>query len=874
MELKDYQQTVLDTLDAYLDELLTQQAKAEKVRKANEAVTDPDLILPVPDSTARAWERMKEQNRLPPFRAGIAYSARKDGVGEDVPDICLKLPTGGGKTLLAASAVSRIMGRYLRRNYGFVLWIVPNEAIYAQTKKHLSNREHAYRQILDRAAAGRVKFLEKTDPLNKLDVESHLCVMLLMLQAANRETKETLRLFRDRGSVHGFFPPADDVLTHFKLLGQVKNLSCYGNRDNMGAVTHDSLGNVLRVLRPVVVMDEGHRSYTASAMATLYDFNPSFVLELSATPQDRAKDTPPKYANWLADVRGVELQREEMIKLPINVKVKAGDDWRDCLSESLEHLKVLQAHAEKLRANTARYIRPILLVQVERTGKDQRESQYIHSEAVREFLLSLGMDQSEIAIKTAEKNELNQPENIDLLSETCPVRVIITKQALQEGWDCPFAYVLCTLAANRNLKAMTQLVGRILRQPGALYTGDPLLNECYVFCHHAKTKDVIDAIKEGLEQDGMADVAGQIRETDPNAKKEAGKRKLPRREKFKTLDIYLPLVNWVDDGEARPLDYERDVLSRLDWLELNLKSLAEQLATEVEAERSQMVRLSLVPEPGREFLEQSKVQNIQESALFDPVYATRLIVDIVPNAWVARAMIGDLLKALDQRGFDDVKLGAASSYILEELRKWLIQQRDALAEKQFIGDVNEGRIQFRLRADRALWQMPKEIETDRLANAPQLPRNSGGPVERSMFTPVYRDDFNSDEADFACYLDELQALRWWHRNVAKAGSYWIQGWKKHKVYPDFIFAHERQGKTDLIRVWETKGDQLEGNLDTQYKRKVLEIASKHYRAEDGVKAGRLELVGRAGETVECDLVLMSEWKTEVSKRLRPNADSN
>jgi type III restriction enzyme len=864
MELKEYQQTVLDTLDSYLDELLTQQAKAEKIRQANKVETDPDLIRQVPDFPARAWERLKEQNRLPPFRAAISYSPRKDGLGDDVPDICLKVPTGGGKTLLAASAVSRIMGRYLRRNYGFVLWIVPNEAIYAQTKKQLNNREHPYRQILDRAAAGRVKFLEKSDPLNKLDVESNLCVMLLMLQAANRETKETLKMFRDRGSVHGFFPPADDVLAHFKLLGEVKNLSCYGNRDNMGATAHDSLGNVLRVLRPVVVMDEGHKSYTASAMATLYDFNPSFVLELSATPQDRIKDAPPKYANWLADVRGVELQREEMIKLPINVKVKAGDDWRECLSESLDHLKILQAHADKLRANTARYIRPILLVQVERTGRDQRESQFVHSEDVREFLLSLGMDASEIAVKTAEKNELSQPENLDLLSETCPVRAIITKQALQEGWDCPFAYVLCTLAANRNLKAMTQLVGRILRQPA-----NPLLNECYVFCHHAKTKDVIDAIKKGLEQDGMADVAGQIRETATNGKKDAEKRKLARREKFRGLDIYLPLVNWVEGDESRPLDYERDVLSRLDWLKPRLKDLAEKLATEVEAERSQMVRLSLVPEPGREFLKQSDVESVQEAARFDPVYATRLVVDIVPNAWVARAMIGELLEALAQRGFDEAKLGAVGGYILEELRKWVIQQRDLLAEEQFIGDVNDGRIQFRLRADRALWQLPKEMATDRLANAAQLPRNSGAPIERSVFAPVYKDDYNRDEGGFACYLDELQALRWWHRNVAKAGGYWIQGWKKHKVYPDFIFAHERKGKTDLIRVWETKGDQLEGNLDTKYKRKLLELTSKHYRAEDGVRAGKLELVGRAGESVECDLVLMSEWKTEVSKKLQP-----
>jgi DNA modification methylase len=146
-------------------------------------------------------------------------------------------------------------------------------------------------------------------------------------------------------------------------------------------------------------------------------------------------------------------------------------------------------------------------------------------------------------------------------------------------------------------------------------------------------------------------------------------------------------------------------------------------------------------------------------------------------------------------------------------------------------------------------------------------RNSGGPIDKSVFVPVYREDYNRDERDFACYLDELAAIRWWHRNVAKAGNYWVQGWKKRRVYPDFLFAHERSGKTDRILVWETKGDQFEGNLDTKYKSKLLETMTEHYSAEDGVKAGTLRLVGKAGEEVECELVLMSEWRTAVERGL-------
>jgi len=860
MEPKPYQQDVLETFDLYLDELVGFRAKAEKARAL--ALENPDVELEIPNFPEKAWSALRNKGVLPVSRRSYQYISRKDGIGNDVPSVCLKIPTGGGKTLLGAYSVSRIMGKYLGSNHGLVLWIMPNEAIYAQTKKQLTNRESPIRQILDRAAAGRVKILEKDDPLNALDVESHLCVMLLMLQSANRVTKETLRLFRDRGNVHGFFPAGDDIQKHFDLIGRIPNLDCYGRKDTMGATAKDSLGNVMRLLRPVVVMDEGHKAYTATALKTINDFNPCFLLELSATPKEDA--------NWLVDVRGAELQAAEMIKLPINVKVKAGDDWRDCLRESFDRLNGLQTMAEKLRANTSRYIRPILLVQVERTGKEQRDGKMIHADDARDFLLSLGLDQPQIAIKTADTNDLDKPENADLLSSTCPVRVIITKQALQEGWDCPFAYVLCTLATNRNMNALTQLVGRILRQPDAVFVPEVMaaLNECYVFCHHAATKDVLDSIKTGLEKDGMADIAGQVRESDGSANEKQAKRKLPRRDKFRTLRIFLPVVNWVEGKTSRLLDYEQDVLYRVNWDDLDMLPLVETLSNASPPEASYVVRVGIGSGTGKEWLEKSDLQSVYESARFDAVYATRLMVDVLPNPWVARALIGELLTALRKRGLDDARLGGSSGFILEELRKWLLKERDRLAEARFLEDVAEERIQFRLRADQTPWEIPFVLETDQPKTARQLVRSSGGPIEKSIFAPVYQDDFNSDEADFACYLDEQAALEWWHRNVAKTGNYAVQGWRKNRVYPDFIFGHQRSGKKQRIVVWETKGDQLEGNLDSEYKRKLLKTMSDAFKTEDVVHAGELELVSKDGTSVMCKMVLVSEWKTEVLKELQ------
>ncbi len=854
----DYQDRVLSTLDAHLDLLKEQKARADKV--AALAAQDPDLGLVIPDFAKEAWEAMKVAGKLPASRAAIPFSPRVDGCGRPVPNAVLKVPTGGGKTWLAVSAVSRVMGRYLDRNTGFVLWIVPNEAIYTQTLKRLKDRQHPYRQALDRAAAGRVKVMEKTDRLDARDVETNLCVMLLMLQSANRETQDSLKMFQDRGDVHGFFPPEGEQQAHKAAIELTPNLAAY---TGMFPMVKDSLGNALRVIRPVVVMDEGHRAISDLAFSTLYGFNPCFVLELTATPQDvqpRGGRNPRegRYANVLVEVTGRELDREGMIKMPLNLDPRQGNDWKATLNAALAKLNALDAEARKLRADTGRYIRPIMLIQVERTGADQRESGHIHAEDVKDWLLTAGFDQAEIAIKTAQQNDLNDPENQDLLSPTNRVRAIITKQALQEGWDCPFAYVLCSLAASANLKAMTQLVGRILRQPGALKTGVEALDECHVITHHADTATVVGAIKDGLEQDGLGDLVLRVTQDDKSASGKAT-RTIKRRPAFATTEIYLPKVMVVKDGEARELDYETDVLAAIDWRGFDPKEIAERIPENAQAAESQLQRIRLAEDGDELFVGETVAANTEILA-FDPAHAVRMISDIVPNPFVGREIVGATLAALRARGFDDAKLGLLASLIVEELRKGLDAARNTRAEALFKAEVAAGRIQFRLRLDGRNWRMPFRIETTEPENARQLLNRAGGPLEKSLFAPVYENELNGDERDVAVYLDGEKTLAWWHRNVART-QYGIQGWKKAKIYPDFIFAVQRQGEAKRITVLETKGDQLD-NLDTAYKREALAFLSEHFQWDEATPVGELELVNN-GETVEGTLILMSEWKAKL-----------
>ena len=594
----DYQIKSLALFDDYLTELAQQKRKADKIADANAGESDPDLIRDVPDFPLKTWETMKASGKLPASRVNIPLSPRADGIGRPVPNVVFKVPTGGGKTFMAASALSRLFGRYLGRNTGFVLWIVPNEAIYSQTWKQLTDRRHPYRQMLDVLSGNRVKLMEKGDRLDARDVSANLCVMLLMLQSSNRENKDSLKMFRDRGDVQGFFPPEGDQEAHSVAREATPNLDIYDLSESPTAwpMIKDSLGNALRLIRPVVVMDEGHRAVSELAFATLYGFNPCFVLELTATPKDVAatggkKPKPARYANVLVEVKGIDLDREGMIKMPLNLDPRQGTDWRNTLSIALDRLNQIDADARRLHGEQGRYIRPIMLVQVERTGSDQRDGKHIHALDVKEWLRTAGLDETEVAIKTADTNDLAAPENQDLLASTNRVRVIITKQALQEGWDCPFAYVLCALAASGNLSAMTQLVGRILRQPHAEKTGVATLDECYVITHHADTADVVTAIKSGLEEDGLGDLVKEIHQSDSSKTK--GSRKVKRRENFFKTEIFLPLVLRVETDSVRQLDYEQDILFDLDWSGLDVSPLVALIPNTMQSAETQMRRIRL-----------------------------------------------------------------------------------------------------------------------------------------------------------------------------------------------------------------------------------------------------------------------------------------
>jgi Restriction endonuclease len=343
----------------------------------------------------------------------------------------------------------------------------------------------------------------------------------------------------------------------------------------------------------------------------------------------------------------------------------AGHDWQSCLAESARQLDALEREARLLEGETGRYIRPIMLVQVERTGKDQVDAGYIHAQDARAFLAQLGFSDANIREKTSEKDEIGDEE---LLSPTSQVRVIITKQALQEGWDCPFAYVLCALAASKGKRAMTQLVGRILRLPQVCKTGHGLLDACYVFCHNAGTGEVVKAIKQSLETEGMGDLAISVRgegANDPAAPQPVA---LQRRAGLEKLRIFIPTVTWAEPGGARrPLEYDSDVLALLPWERVNVQALARDWKPGATPEGAGggrvVVDLRVLDDgfaPARQALEEG-------AAPLDPAGMVRALLDIAPNPWLVWGWVDAVLSRLLQ--WHARVVGASGASLVEQLRK-------------------------------------------------------------------------------------------------------------------------------------------------------------------------------------------------------------
>ncbi len=409
------------------------------------------------------------------WKQGIPY--RPVGLSElaQIPYVCLRLPTGGGKTLLACHAISVANQEYLTQDHSLVLWLVPSNTIREQTLNALIDHSHPYRQALD-STLGPVTAMgiDEALYLRQSVLIGSTTIIVATIQAFRVEDKEGRQVYSGNGNL-------DHHFTHLtpEIEGKLLRTS--------DTVLH-SLANVLRIHRPLVIVDEAHNARTALSFDTLANFRPSAIIEFTATPDS---DTNP--SNVLHSVSAAELKAENMIKLPIRLETKS--EWRSVLADAVSQRQELEKRAGIERQKTGEYIRPLLLLQAQPKRKDQETLSVDVLKAV--LTGDCHIPTSQVAIATGDQRDL---DGIDILAEGCEIRYIVTVQALAEGWDCPFAYVLCSVREMTSGTAVEQILGRILRLPHRQSKQDQALNRAYAFVTSssfaAAAKALIDALVE------------------------------------------------------------------------------------------------------------------------------------------------------------------------------------------------------------------------------------------------------------------------------------------------------------------------------------------------------------------------------------------
>lgn len=453
MQLKPYQQQVISDLDRFLGLLEGR-------------------------STRQAYDQFWREHPRSPLvpQRGEAVEPYKENV-PGVPHLCLKVPTGGGKTYLACAALSPVFRTYPMLKAQAVVWLVPSLPILEQTLKNLRDKNHPYRMRLDAEFGSRVEVYDKQRLLGGLHATTareQLTVVVMSFDSLRAKNKDDRKMNQENSANIGF---ETELLTAPSLLLTLPE-----------GIDPTSSMAALRHLNPVVIVDESHNAETELSVEMLQNLNPSFILDLTATPR--------KNANLLCFVDAWELKKEHMVKLPVIVYNHFKTD--EVLENAVFLQKKLENEAEQEQKRTGKFIRPIVLFQAQPKSSDEAET----FEKIKKQLVEAGIPEERIKIKTAQINEL---KGVDLLAADCPVRYIITVNALKEGWDCPFAYILATLANKSSAVDVEQILGRILRQPYATKTASPMLNSSFVLTSSARFRETLDNIVRGLNRAGFSE---------------------------------------------------------------------------------------------------------------------------------------------------------------------------------------------------------------------------------------------------------------------------------------------------------------------------------------------------------------------------------
>lgn len=835
MELKSYQQKVIENIEEYLDYVQEQKNLAKAFNQYWEDKIGPYNLL--------------SNTGMQPYKNNVPNAAH----------VCVKVPTAGGKTFIAVNALHSIFSAYDSSKPKAVIWLVPWSNLLQQTVNALSNPEHPYRQKLNALFNHRVEIYQKQDLLqgsnfNPTVVKDQLSVFVMSFASLRANNKEDRKVYQENGQLETF-------------------ASQYKSGEHiLEGIDDTALINVIRSLNPVLVVDESHNAESDLSVDMLKNLNPSFILDLTATPKENS--------NIVSLVPAIELKKEHMVKLP--VIVYNNHDKTEVINNALHLQRKLEILAKKQEADGGKYIRPIVLFQAQPKTKDDNTT----FEKLKEQLLSLGIPENQIKIKTANIDEL---KGVELMDKDCEVRYIITINALKEGWDCPFAYILASLADKSSAVDVEQILGRVLRQPYVQKHSAFQLNLSYVLTASTKFNETLQNIVKGLQTSGFSEK--DYRKVDNMTEEEKQTKTADPVETFLFPEQQTEEEDTIDKDrvsfDPNASEEEIETTSVIDEIETMAEEQSKELEQQIQEQEKQPVDENIFQEMGdkvkrynvkevnKEFiekiefpqffikvtasdifgtdeellnresllkdfklsdedikidfdqissdlykvdLEESKKDEyrpsftkIEENVVKDPIAEyilakpkenqiidiTHQIMQIVGNMYPIpdqeiKVYISRILNSMNTEQLRDI-LVRKYSYT-NKIKDKIRLLADSYAEGRFLDLIKSKRINTKNN-----WKLSNEI----------VPGNLGSSIGNSLYER--EGSMNNFEEKVIMEIGTSSNIAFWHRNLERGKGFYINGFKANH-YPDFIL-QTKSGKIILI---ETKGDHLD-NTDSEAK---------------------------------------------------------
>ncbi len=718
---------------------------------------------------------------------GKRYCQMIDSDGKDVPCVSLVIPTGGGKTITAmACAIQALKVRNTHENV--VVWVVPSDAIYAQTKCYL---EAGYlSEYAKRSGYDRVILKLNGDSWSDLDINKN-CLTVILLTQQSIFTEKAERIFSKRCD----------------LFQSLSRATFNGN-------SVMSLKGLLEAIKPVFVIDEAHRTYTKLGRSFFRRNSLAWcLLEFSATPKHYSADD---YPNVLISVRADRLIAEQLLKTPLQIHMAPTESVESILDDVI----ALRNRLETGLSDEGYLIKPKVLISCFRTSAEQAHERN-SAHAIRDILTKKGVPSEKIAFKTSTRDDLGDA-SVD--TNECVFEYILTKQALVEGWDAKSVYIVVLVNEIGAHLSNFQIVGRGLRQPNRSYFKNPELNSLSVFASGVKHNVALKSLRDFLSGQGLdaLTVSGDLNDVERIEVKLQGNFSAP-------MLLLEQDRAWFDSvgvvrATSSPPDYS-SVSSFITYFEQNPSS---NIAYGVEDGSSAELELeqTIVREPPNPYLWRcrfvSRLCNLAADYFSESKAAVR---------WVEAQFEAFTKDPMFQKLCTHDPEGVAL-FVVNQIKENFERERSSA----FIDELKSAKL--------AKWVFKGDGRT--LFADKTLKKSL--PFKNSVIGDVPKTLFNMQELDFAYFLD-ANGYKWLRNNPGE-GWYFLPGGLSGRFYPDFIVLNDEiePNSFQKIILIETKGGHLINNLDSFEKRKSCDEITRISGGAitvifDGFEEAKRRLVG-------------------------------